>query len=263
MIDEIRCSRQAEKLRARFGKSNLEPVDPFALAAMVPRLTIVLYPLGNSLSGLCVRDDRYSLIAVNSRHTLGRQNFTLAHEMHHLFFDTDMRSIICPAGETKDPLEQTADFFASRFLLPEAALDSWLRTLVPEAFSGNMLAAPSFVNLDDAAVLHILLETERRFGISRRASLVRFVEAGALEAERSDQFKDQVKRNARKNGYPLALYEPRRGSDMKRVSGDYIELIGLLLGESKISEALAAQLLSDGFRSDIAIIDLKDDDCEA
>ena len=261
MINREECSRKAEKLRAYFGKSNLEPVDPFSVASQVPKLTIVLYPFSDALSGLCVRADRYRLIAVNSRHTLGRQNFTLAHELHHLFFDEQMQSVICPAGGSKDPIEQTADCFASRFLLPDAALERWCRSEVPSACVGQF-ATPSFRGLSDGEVLEALLAMERRFGLSRNASLVRLAEAGVLDQARADAFKRNVKRSARERGYSLAIYEPRRGVDAKWVSGDYIELVALLLSESKISDSLATQLLADGFREDISIIELEAEDDE-
>ena len=40
-----KAARRAEELRADFGKDNLSPIDVFACAREVPRLTTVSYPL--------------------------------------------------------------------------------------------------------------------------------------------------------------------------------------------------------------------------
>lgn len=46
-------------------------------------------------------DDETKFIIVNSNHTVGRQNFTIAHELYHLFYDHTFKHIVCDRGDGK------------------------------------------------------------------------------------------------------------------------------------------------------------------
>lgn len=70
-----------------------------------------------SVSGCCFKDDVDSIMLVNSAHSKGRQNFTLAHELYHLL-DDDENFFICSDG-FKDEIEDKADEFASNFLMSD------------------------------------------------------------------------------------------------------------------------------------------------
>lgn len=49
--------------------------------------------------------------------TYGRQRFTIAHELYHLFFHEDFKRVICSADfeSNKDPKKKQIDMFASYF----------------------------------------------------------------------------------------------------------------------------------------------------
>ena len=80
MIDNASLIIKAEKFRKILGEDLNSPLDIFALAQSIEKLTIVFYTMGSSLSGMCIKGtDRKSTIAINST-TLGRQHFSLAHE---------------------------------------------------------------------------------------------------------------------------------------------------------------------------------------
>ena len=114
---------KAERLRKRLGEDGLSPVDIFALALNMENLTIVYYPMGDNLSGMCIKgQEDNNVIAVNSGMTLGRQRFSLAHEFYHLFYDDTMISLCAKKIDTGKDTERAADMFASYFLMPEAAL---------------------------------------------------------------------------------------------------------------------------------------------
>ena len=86
MIDRYKLMFQAAQLREEMGEDNNSPVDILALALNVEKLTIVYYPLGDKLSGICIKGkEGNNVIAMNSVMTLGRQRFTLAHEFYHLY----------------------------------------------------------------------------------------------------------------------------------------------------------------------------------
>ncbi|WP_080797617.1 ImmA/IrrE family metallo-endopeptidase [Arabiibacter massiliensis] len=243
------AARQAEELRADFGKDNLSPIDVLACAREVPRLTTVAYPLGDSISGMCVKHDDFSLIAYNSAQTLGRQRFTLAHELYHLFFDDAAATTVCPKSTKRyDEAEWAADTFASHFLLPYHALRNELRA--------QGLAPDAAVN--DERLLASVVAIEQKFGISRLALLVRLQDEGIVNAAQKDALGRNVKAGARRLGYPTALYEPLRGSRARMADGDYIDRIADLFGEGVLSQGKAEELLADGFRDDIFIETFED-----
>ena len=89
MIDYAGLMTKSSLLRKQLGEDESSPVDIMGMAQRIDGLTLVYYPLGDRLSGMCVKSKRGNkLIAVNSEMTLGRQRFSLAHEFYHLFYDT-------------------------------------------------------------------------------------------------------------------------------------------------------------------------------
>ena len=78
----------ALKLRREWGIDNYAPIDIFSLALeKIENLTLKWYEMDGIVSGCCLRSEDDNLILINSRHSKGRQNFTLAHELYHLNFD--------------------------------------------------------------------------------------------------------------------------------------------------------------------------------
>lgn len=249
MTRKDEAARLAEELRADFGKDNLSPIDVLACAREVPRLTTVAYPLGDSISGMCVKHEEFSLIAYNSSQTLGRQRFTLAHELYHLFFDDAATTTICPKSTKRyNETEWAADAFASHFLLPHHALRNELRArkLAPDA------------TVDNESLLAAVVAIEQKFGISRLALLVRLQDEGIVDAAQKEVLSRNVKAGVRRLGYPTALYEPLRGSRARMADGDYIDRIADLFGEGVLTQGKAEELLADGFRDDIFIETFED-----
>lgn len=123
MIDYADLMTKAERLRKQFGEDNNSPIDIFSLAQGIETLTIVYYPLGNKISGMCIKGtEERCTIALNSSMTLGRQRFSLAHEFYHLFYDNNMKSVCAKSIGTGNETEKMADAFAAYFLMPRAAL---------------------------------------------------------------------------------------------------------------------------------------------
>ena len=83
MIDKLELSTKAQELREKLGEDANSPIDIFSLANQIEGLTLVYYPLGKNISGMCVRDSEVRLIAINSTMSYGRQRFSLAHELYH------------------------------------------------------------------------------------------------------------------------------------------------------------------------------------
>ena len=95
MLDKLDLSTKAQELREMLGEDANSPVDVFSLAYQIEGLTLVFYPLGDNISGMCVRDNEIRLIAINSTMSYGRQRFSLAHELYHLFYDNESGFNVC------------------------------------------------------------------------------------------------------------------------------------------------------------------------
>ena len=107
MIDYADLMTKAERLRKQFGEDNNSPIDIFSLAQGIETLTIVYYPLGNKISGMCIKGtEERCTIALNSSMTLGRQRFSLAHEFYHLFYDNNMKSVCAKSIGTGNETEK-------------------------------------------------------------------------------------------------------------------------------------------------------------
>ena len=72
-MDKLDISTKAQELRELLGEDANSPIDVFSLANQMEGLTLVFYPFGENISGMCVRDDEVRLIAINSTMSYGRQ----------------------------------------------------------------------------------------------------------------------------------------------------------------------------------------------
>jgi len=76
MIDFADLMTKAERLRMQLGEDNHSPIDIFSLTQGIEKLTIVYYPMGNTISGMCVKGTAgRCTIALNSSMTLGASGF--------------------------------------------------------------------------------------------------------------------------------------------------------------------------------------------
>ena len=131
MLDKLDLSTKAQELREQLGEDANSPVDIFSLANQIEGLTVVIYPLGENISGMCVRDSEIKLIAINSTMSYGRQRFSLAHELYHLYFDYESGFNVCSKRiDSNSEVEKCADQFASYFLAPYKSLRKVIRTMV-------------------------------------------------------------------------------------------------------------------------------------
>src|SRR5690554_8034789 len=112
-MEKIEINSNAISLRKKFSIDNYTPVDIFSLANSSEDLTLVFYPMGERISGICIKDKCNRIIGLNSSMTYGRQRFTVAHELCHLYFHEDLMHIVCSKNleRDKDPLEKEADMF--------------------------------------------------------------------------------------------------------------------------------------------------------
>jgi Zn-dependent peptidase ImmA (M78 family) len=245
MIDKMALSNRAFSIRKKLGEDNSSPIDIFALIHTIDKLTLVMYPLGDKISGACLKNKASVVIAINSGMSMGRQRFSLAHELYHLFFDDGMSSTICQRkiGSGNDT-EKFADQFASYLLMPQTALYEKIQEL--KGKENRELTITDVVKL------------EQYFGVSRQAMLFRLQEEGELAQTDISGMQKDVILSAARLGYDTSLYKPLAENKNKGTFGYYIKRAENLLQSDAISMGKYEEWLLDAFRDDIVYGDEMD-----
>lgn len=238
MIDKMELSNKASSIRKKLGEDNTSPIDIFALLYEVKKVTLVKYPLGEKISGACIKSNTSTVIAVNSNMSIGRQRFSLAHELYHLYFDEKMISMICPSKiGGGDLTEKFADQFASYLLMPQTALYEKIQEIRGEE--------------NQKLTVNDVIKLEQYFRVSRQAMLFRLKEEGVLsQSDTADMQKDIII-CASKLGYDTSLYKSTPEIDNKGTYGHYIKQAENLLQLDVISNGKYEEWLLDAFRDDI------------
>ena len=148
-----------EKQVSEFRMDNgLSATEPITLKSLLLKLNIltVFRPLSDNFSGMCLKDNsEHRFMLINSNQPRGRQHFTIAHELYHLYIEKKPTPHKCnPGCASKDPIEQCADMFASSLLMPEGGICQ----LIPEMELKTK-------NISMATVLKL----EHYFSVSRSA----------------------------------------------------------------------------------------------
>ncbi len=238
MKEKIEINSSAISLRREFGIDIYSPVDIFSLTNNSDDLTIVFYPMSERVSGICIRDENNKIIAVNSNTTYGRQRYTIAHELYHLYYHENFKSIVCSKDleKDKDPMEKEADMFASYFLAPYEALREYVK---------NKLRKQNNLEIED------VVRIEQHFGLSRQATLWRLINEGYLTPEKADTMKYRIISSALKLGFDDKLYLPSPEHKQYATLGKYIKLVEELKEKEMISAGKYEELLLNGFRGDM------------
>lgn len=166
--------------------------DPFRVADEY--LLVWRLPLGEDLagapSGLFYNHPQASFsIAINSNMTLGRQVFTVAHEMAHAFFHSRGLDVIVSMPGAELSRERFADTFAGELLVP----GDELRRLVMEHASWSDLTDPT-------TVVHL----QRHFSVSYATIRVRLLQERLIDRTTFDKLAQvSPSRLAQALGYPV------------------------------------------------------------
>lgn len=240
MIDKLDLNTKAQELREMLGEDANSPVDIFSLVSQIRELTIVYYPLGENISGMCVANERVKLIAINSTMSYGRQRFSLAHEFFHLYYDESSGFNVCSKRfDSANEVEKKADQFASYFIAPYKSLRTVVRKIC-----GN--ETPSLQNV---------IELEQYFGMSHQAMLWRLASEGYLMRPQLEAYSFGVISTAKGLGYDDKLYRPSPTELQKRTYGYYLKQVECLRQKDLVSYGKIDELLLDAYRDDIAFGD--------
>ena len=220
----------AELLAVRFRNILHLPQDvPFPVKSALEQLGIltVFRPLSDSSYGMSIKmkdESRFMLVSSNS--TIGRQHFTIGHELYHLYYDENPQPHMC-GMDGKAPTEQSADMFASNLLLPRVGL----LAMLPEDF-------PTSKKLDLATVVKM----EQKFQVSRQALLYRLKRLGIIGEDVLQSLLLAPTRDAaQRRGYDVALYE---NGNEGLIIGDYSSLATDLFEKGRISEGHYNELVN-------------------
>lgn len=235
MLDKMSLSNKARELRENLGVDADSPVDIFALVQNIKDLTLIFYPLSKNISGACYKGEDSKLILINSNMSVGRQRFSLAHELFHTYYDENMEmSLSLSQIGSGDEREKEADQFASYFLLPQYALEKIIKN------KNNRR-----LDLED------IIRLEQYFGLSHQAMLYRLLDEGFISKDEKNSMQTGIISKAARLGYDISLYYP--SSEEKKILsfGHYMKLAEGLLEDDLISLGKYEELLLDAFRDDI------------
>ena len=224
-------SNKALDLRRQMGEDSYSPIDIFAMVQRINNITLIMYPLGEHISGYCRKYEHTTIIVINSSMTVGRQRFSLAHELYHVYYDTSMTSFVCTNFNNKSQNEQEADIFASFLLMPQTALSQF------------KISNP--ISVDD------IVKIEQFYRVSRKAVLYRLLNEGLISKQDIETFSQNVRYSAKRLGFSDYLYAPSSDNDKYLVLGKYITDAENLHSSGKISDGKYEEYLLSAFRDDL------------
>jgi Zn-dependent peptidase ImmA (M78 family) len=193
-------------------KNGLSSNEPLSLKSLLQKTNVltIYKPLSDKFSGMSIKIEApekvYRFMLVNSEHPIGKQHFTICHEIYHLFYQKDFKTAVSCTGlfdKKGNPEEYNADIFASYLLLPEMGV--W--DLIPE------LERPK-----NKISIETVLTIEQFFGCSHSALLFRLFNMGIIDLVQKENLSKGVITMARKLGYKTYLYV--KGNE-NEVIGDY------------------------------------------
>jgi len=212
---------------------NIGEYDPIDIISVClnkfDNITIVFIVANDNMSGSSLSVNGEWIIFINSNHSLGRQRFTIAHELYHLLFGEN-EFVNCSVDNSKTKEELEADEFASYLLMSEEALLNYRLENGIETWD-----------------LDSILGCEQYFQISRRAMLKRL--ENLVEDVYNDKFTKRIKYHAKKRGFSDNLYVPYSRDD-NLLMGSYIKLTQKAYDREKITKGKKDELLRDAYYYD-------------
>ena len=120
--------KQADEFRQQH---NIGDKDPIRFKSLLSNLNVItsFQILSSDFSGMAIKIaapnlPEVRLMMVNNNHSLGKQHFTICHELYHLYIQEDFTSMTCQTAQfdKRSGVEFDADRFAAHLLLPKQGL---------------------------------------------------------------------------------------------------------------------------------------------
>ena len=224
----------AEMLRHEWGVESFASINIRSLVYNnIQNLTVLWFPMKTNISGCCSKTNDDKVIFINTNHTTGRQNFTLAHEMYHLLYEDIEEFIVCGINNNSQS-EKNADNFASTLLMPDSAL-YWFKNKYQI----------------DKWTLEDIIKCEQYYQVSRSTMLVRLKKLNWIDQREFDEYGVNIIREADRLGYDTNLYKPSPENQKYSSVGELIRLTERAYENDKITGGKRKEILLKSFRNDI------------
>lgn len=223
--------KEANNFRKNHGIGSSDSIN---LRSLLLKLNVstLFKPLSDTFSGMAIKHENSKFILINTSQNLGRQNFTIGHELYHLFIQNDFTSETTYKVGTfngSDKNELNADTFAAYFLMPkDGILD-----LIPEEEIRKKR-----INLS----LDTVVKLEQYFQVSRSAMLYRLKNLGFIDNESFNIYSRNVIRSAIRRGFSDKLYT---STNQEQFISNYGDIANSLVESEKISEGDYYSLMMD------------------
>ncbi|TAF73183.1 MAG: ImmA/IrrE family metallo-endopeptidase [Bacteroidetes bacterium] len=221
--------KKALGFRIENGYSSTEPIQLDSLLIKQNVITI-FKPLSGSLAGMAIKaPNGLKFMMINQNHNLGKQHFTIGHELYHLFIQENFTSQRCITGlfdKQIDIEEKKADLFSACLLLPE----SGIKQLIPDK---------EFANKKSLTV-QTLFKIQHFYKVSMKATIFRLYELELIDDSYFKDYETGIKSTAHRLGFNISLYE---SGNFNKMIGDYGIVANQLFQNEKISEAHYYELL--------------------
>lgn len=224
----------AEMLRHEWGIESFASVNIRSLVySNIKNLTVLWFPMKTNISGCCSKTKDDKVIFINTNHTIGRQNFTLAHELYHLLYEDINDFIVCGVNNNSQS-ERNADNFASTLLMPDSAL-YWFK-------NKNQIEKWSIEDV---------IKCEQYYQVSRSTMLIRLKKLNWISQSQFDEFGINIIREADRLGYDTSLYKESPENQKYSSIGELIRLTEKTYDDEKITGGKRREILLKSFRNDI------------
>ena len=225
----LEIKEKASTFRSSFGFGEFEPIH---LKSFLLKNNIIslFRPLSGLLAGMAIKAGNSRFMMINHNHSIGKQHFTIAHELYHLFVQENFISQKCTTGlfdKQQDIEEKKADLFAANLLLPESGIFSFIPK--EERTKKNNISE------------NTLFKIQQYYSVSLKAVIYRLFQLELVDNSYFDLYQSGVKIKAKHLGYDVKLFEP--GNQFISI-GNYAELANKLLKDGKISESYFFELLN-------------------
>ena len=214
-LTRLRIKELAEEVRGKYAKKGLSDIfDILSEAAFLIRKPLET----NEISGFSTYFEDRFIVFLNSNFTLGHERFTGAHELYHIVYNPDIlkkEKVILDKEKYKEE-EETADIFASEFLMPE--------DYVKEIFY-------KIINVDKNSVLprHVI-RIQNYLKVSYKAMLKRLIQLDLCSKGKYEELvqicsienKEKLQSLTKREGYSTELIVPSKATD---ISKEYIEYV--------------------------------------
>jgi Zn-dependent peptidase ImmA (M78 family) len=233
-IEDIIAKKFAAEFRRTHGLSAAESLNLDSLLLDLNVLTVFL-PL-KGISGMAAKIGGNNFVLVNANHAIARQNFTICHEIYHLFVQENFVSQICNTGtfDKRDKIEYQADLFASHLLVPEDGIERLL--LEEELIHEKPISLAS------------MLKLSQYFGCSFSSLMMRLSNLGYNGFKKNEElnksYGKDIGKKAAEHGYDTSIY---KSGNYNKVIGDYGVLARNFYDSDRISESRYAELMNDIF----------------